>query len=210
MDSRALLRKERQALCATLAELGPDAPTLCEGWTTADLAAHLMVREREPLAAAGILLPGPFAAFNHRRMEAAKARGYQRLLQWLRGGPYGLWRLRPMQAVNVGESFVHHEDVRRANGLEPRPADPDLDRALWRMLRTLGRRQLRQLRGFGVVARAPDGHTAVLRKGFPEAVIAGAPGELALYVMGRKQAARVELSGSEMAVTALSNAPMRL
>jgi uncharacterized protein (TIGR03085 family) len=114
-----------------------------------------------------------------------------------------------MQAVNVGEYFVHHEDVRRANGLEPRPADPDLDGALWRMLRTLGRRQLRQLRGFGVVAQAPDGRTAVLRKGFPQARIAGAPGEVVLYVMGRKQAARVELSGSEMAVAALSNAPLR-
>jgi uncharacterized protein (TIGR03085 family) len=210
MDSTSLLRKERQALCDTLTELGPDAPTLCEGWTTADLAAHLMVREREPLAAAGILLPGPFARFNHRRMEAAKAGGYQRLIDWLRGGPYGLWRLRPMQAVNVGEYFVHHEDARRANGLEPRPADPDLDGALWRMLRTFGRRQLRQLRGFGVVAQAPDGRSTVLRKGFPEARIAGAPGEVVLYVMGRKQAARVELSGSEMAVAALSNAPLRV
>jgi uncharacterized protein (TIGR03085 family) len=209
MDSRSLLRKERQALCDTLTELGPDAPTLCEGWTTADLAAHLMVREREPLAAAGILLPGPFAGLNHRRMEAAKAAGYDRMIRWLRGGPHGLWRSRPMVAVNVLEYFVHHEDARRANGLEPRPADPDLDRALWRILRAAGRRQLRPLRGFGVLAQAPNGRSAVLRKGFPEARIAGAPGEIVLYLMGRKQAARVELSGSELAVTALSNAPMR-
>lgn len=147
MDSRSLLRKERQALCDTLASLGPDAPTLCEGWTTADLAAHLMVREREPLAAAGIVLPGPFANLNRRRMEAAKAAGYQRIIEWLRG--------------------------------------------------------------FGVVAQGPDGRGAVLRKGFPEARIAGAPGEVMLYVMGRKRAARVELSGSEMAVAALSNASLR-
>lgn len=209
MDSRSLLRKERQALCDTLSSLGPDAPTLCEGWTTADLAAHLQVREREPLAAAGIVLPGPFVALNHRRMEAAKAGGYQRLIEWLRGGPYGLWRLGPMQAVNVGEYFVHHEDARRANGLEPRPSDPDLDMALWRMLRVTGRRQLRGLRGFGVVAQRPDGRSAVLRKGFPEVEISGAPGEVVLYLMGRKQAARVELSGSEMAVAALSNASLR-
>jgi uncharacterized protein (TIGR03085 family) len=210
MDSRSLLRKERHSLCDTLASLGPDAPTLCEGWTTADLAAHLMVREREPLAAAGIALPGPFADLNHRRMQAAKAGGYQRILDWLRGGPYGVWRLGPMQAINVGEYFVHHEDARRANGMEPRPPDPDLDNALWRMLRLTGRRQLRALRGFGVVAQGPDGRSAVLRKGFPEANIAGAPGEVVLYLMGRKQAARVELSGSEMAVTALSSAPLRL
>jgi len=209
MDSRALLRKEREALCDTLMELGPEAPTLCRGWTSADLAAHLMVREREPLAAAGILLPGPFAELNHRRMEAAKASGYERVIAWLRGGPHGLWTLRPMVAVNVLEYFVHHEDARRANGMAPRPADPELDAALWRLLRASGKRQLRKLRGFGVVAQAPDGRSAVLRKGFPEARIAGAPGEVLLYLMGRKQAARVELSGSEMAVTALSNAPLR-
>jgi uncharacterized protein (TIGR03085 family) len=209
MDSRALLRKEREALCDSLTELGPDAPTLCRGWATADLAAHLMVREREPLAAAGILLPGPFGELNHRRMEAAKASGYARVIAWLRGGPHGLWTLRPMVAVNVLEYFVHHEDARRANGMEPRPADPDLDCALWRMLRASGRRQLRRLRGFGVVARTPDGRSAVLRKGFPEARIAGAPGEVLLYLMGRKEAARVELTGSEMAVAALSNAPLR-
>jgi uncharacterized protein (TIGR03085 family) len=114
-----------------------------------------------------------------------------------------------MQAVNVGEYFVHHEDARRANGMEPRPSDPDLDMALWRMLRVTGRRQLRGLRGFGVVAQRPEGRSAVLRKGFPEVEISGAPGEVVLYLMGRKQAARVELSGSEMAVAALSNASRR-
>ncbi len=173
MDSRSLLRKERHALCDTLTELGPDASTLCEGWTTADLAAHLMVREREPLAAAGIVLPGPFADLNRRRMEAAKKGGYQRSIEWLRGGPYGIWRLGQLQALNVGEYFVHHEDARRANGME-------------------------------------HGRGAVLRKGFPEAKITGAPGEIVLYLMGRKQAARVELSGSEMAVAALSSAPLRV
>ncbi|HZD38897.1 MAG TPA: TIGR03085 family metal-binding protein [Actinomycetes bacterium] len=209
MDSRSLLRKERAALCDTLSSLGPDAPTLCEGWTTADLAAHMVVREREPLAAAGILLPGPFADYNRRRIQVAKAGDYQRLIEWLRGGPYGLWRLGPMQAVNVGEYFVHHEDARRANGMDPRPPDPDLDAALWRMVRMTGRRQLRPLRGFGVLAQGPDGRGATLRKGFPEATITGAPGEIVLYLMGRKQAARVELSGSELAVTALDAAPLR-
>lgn len=210
MDSTALLRKEREALCDTLTELGPTAPTLCRGWTTADLAAHLMVREREPLAAAGIMLPGPFADLNRRRMEAAKASGYERVIAWLRSGPHGLWTLKPMITVNVIEYFVHHEDARRANGAEPRPSDPELDAALWRLLPTAGRRQLRRLRGFGVVAHTPDGRGAVLRKGFPEAIITGDPGEVVLYLAGRKDAARVELSGSEMAVTALSNAPLRV
>ena len=44
---------ERQALCDLLADIGPDQPTLCTGWRTADLAAHLVLRERRPDAGAG-------------------------------------------------------------------------------------------------------------------------------------------------------------
>src|SRR5262249_52743320 len=36
---------ERAELCDLLDELGPDAPTLLDGWTTRDLAAHLVLRE---------------------------------------------------------------------------------------------------------------------------------------------------------------------
>ena len=39
---------ERQQLCDELERLGPDAPTLCEGWATRDLAAHLFVRDARP------------------------------------------------------------------------------------------------------------------------------------------------------------------
>ncbi|HEY0698515.1 MAG TPA: TIGR03085 family protein, partial [Micromonospora sp.] len=49
-------RSERLALADLMLALGPDAPTLNEGWDTRDLAAHLIVRERRPDAAAGILL----------------------------------------------------------------------------------------------------------------------------------------------------------
>ena len=59
MSAVDVLLKERGALCDTIAETGPDAPTLCVGWLTADLAAHLMARENRPDAAAGIILPGP-------------------------------------------------------------------------------------------------------------------------------------------------------
>ena len=48
---------ERAALCDLLDELGPDAPTLCPGWDTRDLATHLFVRDREPKAWAGIAIP---------------------------------------------------------------------------------------------------------------------------------------------------------
>ena len=46
----------RRTLCEVFDDVGPDAPTLCEGWATRDLAAHLVVRETRPDAAAGILV----------------------------------------------------------------------------------------------------------------------------------------------------------
>ena len=49
-------RRERDALCDLFVELGPDQPTLCGDWTTRDLAAHLVVRERRPDAAIGIVI----------------------------------------------------------------------------------------------------------------------------------------------------------
>ena len=52
----AFARSERLALCETLRTVGPDAPTLREGWLTRDLAAHLVLRESRPDAAPGIVV----------------------------------------------------------------------------------------------------------------------------------------------------------
>lgn len=38
---------EREQLCDLLDGLGPDAPTILDVWTTHDLAAHLVLRERD-------------------------------------------------------------------------------------------------------------------------------------------------------------------
>ena len=60
-----LARDERLALCALLDQTGPQAPTLCEGWTTGDLAAHLVLREHRPDAGAGVM-GGPLAGYTRR------------------------------------------------------------------------------------------------------------------------------------------------
>src|SRR5262249_60545235 len=73
-DARGVLAAGGAALCDTLERVGPAAPTLCEGWTTADLAAHLVVRERKPLAGPGIVLGGPFASYTASAMEKEKAK----------------------------------------------------------------------------------------------------------------------------------------
>jgi hypothetical protein len=80
-------REERLALCALLDETGPDAPTLCEGWTTGDLAAHLVLREHRPDAAAGVV-GGPLAGYTARVQQRIKARTpFPELVRIIRSGP---------------------------------------------------------------------------------------------------------------------------
>jgi uncharacterized protein (TIGR03085 family) len=130
-------RDERLALCAVLDDAGPREPTLCEGWATLDLAAHLVVRERRPDAAVGIL-GGPMARYTGRiQRKLAERTPYPRLVQAIRAGPPRLSPLRVAdEQVNLVEFFVHNEDVRRARpGWEPRAISQDLADALWRRLR---------------------------------------------------------------------------
>ena len=62
-----------------------------------------------------------------------------------------------MAAANVGENWIHHEDVRRANGEGPRPADPEIDEILWGSLKASTLIASRKLKTVGLVLRAPDG-----------------------------------------------------
>src|SRR5271155_4136283 len=112
MAPPTLAQQERQTLCDLLVELGPDAPTLCEGWTTADLAAHLVVRERRPDSGPGLVWP-PLAGYTDKVRRSSKARTpYDKLVAMVRSGPPLL--LRPFDgAMNTVEYFIHLEDVRR-------------------------------------------------------------------------------------------------
>ena len=132
-------RDERLALSARLDQAGPREPTLCEGWTTLDLAAHLVLREHRPDAGLG-LLGGPLAAHTRSvQRRLAERTPYARLVQTFRAGPppFSLFALPGAdERANVVEYFVHHEDVRRAQpGWEPRKIDPGLTEVLWLRLR---------------------------------------------------------------------------
>ncbi|MGA8681954.1 MAG: TIGR03085 family metal-binding protein [Acidimicrobiales bacterium] len=201
----SLAQSERQALCNLLEERGPLAPTLCEGWTTSDLAAHLFVRESRPLASPGILFP-PFAEITERAMERAKRDlGYGGLIRRVRSGPPYPMRLLDAQ-VNLMEYFVHHEDVRRAeDGWEPRE-DAVLDAALWPLVKRGARFMSRHLRGAGLELVAPGFGSQVARSGEVRAEVTGGPQELILLLMGRKKAARLELEGPDAALEALEDA----
>jgi uncharacterized protein (TIGR03085 family) len=209
MREQPLDQREREELCDLFLELGPDAPTLDEGWTTADLAAHLLVRERDPRSVPGILRPrSRFGAYTTSLMERRKARGYEQVVARVRSGPPLVpWRIpRVRTALNLNEYFVHHEDVRRANGRTRRTDRPDLDDALWAMQRRGAKLMTRSVRQVGLTLRRPSAAEIVVRAGSPMAVLAGEPSELALYLTGRRTAAEVEIGGPEAAVAALAAA----
>ncbi|OBH74264.1 TIGR03085 family protein [Mycobacterium mantenii] len=197
--------QERLALCDLFDELGPAAPTLVDGWTAHDLAAHLVLRERDVLAGPCLVLPGPFQRFAERcRARLVRRKDFPWLVGRLRcGPPVGFFRIGWVRDMaNLNEFFVHHEDVRRANGYGPRVLSPDMDAALWRNVRRGGRFLSRRLRGCGLEIASADDRVTV-RPGSPTVRLVGAPGELLLYLFGRQAAARVEVSGPPDAVAAL-------
>ena len=197
---------ERESLCDLMAELGPDAPTLLEPWTTHDLAAHLFIREHDSRAAPGLVVPGAWGRFTERRRETLARSDYATLLTTIRSGPpRGFFRIGWVRrGPNLNEFFVHHEDVRRANGHGPRPNAAALDEALWRNVASAPWFLARRLRGAGLELEW-TGTTRVLRarRGTPTARLTGLPGELLLYLFGRQRAADVEVSGPAAAVEAV-------
>jgi uncharacterized protein (TIGR03085 family) len=209
MSDQPLDQREREELCRLLLDLGPDAATLDEGWTTADLAAHLLVRERDPRSMPGILAPhGRFGATTTRLMERRKADGYEQVVARVRSGPPLVpWRIPRLRTLlNLNEYYVHHEDVRRANGRTRRTDRPDLDDALWALQRRGAKLMTRSVRHVGLTLRRPSGDENVVRAGSPMAVLCGEPSELALYLTGRRGAAQVDLSGPDEAVAAITAA----
>lgn len=201
-----LAAAERQRLCDLLLDVGPDAPTLCAGWTARDLTAHLLVREREPWSAVGILVPAAAAVTEGARRRAVQ-RPFPEMVARLRSGPpvFSPFRLPGVgSAANLGEFYVHHEDVRRPAGGGPRRDAPELDDPLWAWLRVTGRVMARHVRGVQVHLLRPDGRALVARRGGgPVVTLAGTPRELVLYLFGRREAAEVDVTGDRAAVAAL-------
>lgn len=200
---------ERAVLVEELRRRGPDAPTLCAGWTARDLAAHLVVRERRPDAALGLVVP-PLAGHGERVRDAVAARPFDVLVDLVASGPP---RLSPFAlpgvetAVNTCEHFVHAEDLRRAGEEpeEPRDLPEQVRRALWAGLR--GRARLLYRRSpVGVVLETPEGRAVARRapEGAGAVVLRGDVGEVLLHSFGREGVARVEVEGSPEDVRALA------
>ncbi|WP_020144022.1 TIGR03085 family metal-binding protein [Terracoccus sp. 273MFTsu3.1] len=200
-------QSERLQLCDELDRLGPDEPTLCEGWDTRDLAAHLLVREHRPDLTAGRFVP--FLAGHLEKEQGKIAHGdYTALVDRVRRGA-PMWN--PMahpkvdEVTNLIEFFVHHEDARRAQpGWEPRELSPQLSGKLWSALKRSARLMFRKApTGIVLIAEGQGRHAAKLPDEHGTVVLRGTPAELVLYAYGRKSVARVEFEGDADDIAAL-------
>jgi uncharacterized protein (TIGR03085 family) len=200
---------ERAALCDLLDELGPSAPTLCAGWDTRDLATHLLVRDRDPKAWAGIAVP-KLHDLATRAMAAQAGRPYDEIVAEVRRGapkwsPLGLPVAKDV--ANLLEFVIHHEDVRRAQpGWGPRAVPASLADSVWRAVRLGSRATLHRAPDGVVLRRAGTDDTVTAKKAPLTVTVVGDPVELALFTSGRQRAARVDLSGDDAAVARLRTA----
>ena len=196
-----LARAERAALCDLLAALGADEPTLCEGWLTRDLAAHLVLREGRLDATPGIVVPA-WAGWTKRVQDSLASGDFRRLVYRLRNGP-PLWspfRLPGVDEVANGiELFVHHEDVRRAQPeWRPRALPPDVEQLLWRRACRMASLVFRSAHcGVELVRETPGERRLVRapRPGQHTVTLRGAASELLMYLYGRRDHALLDVSG---------------
>lgn len=214
---RDLQREERRALCTTFEQVGPGAPTLCEGWTASSIAAHLVVSESLGGLPLGVSYPirrmiGARATqATLRRMgggiqranERTERRGWTWLLERLRPGPPALYALPALALIRLPEAWVHHEDVRRAADPTPRPTTDQVDEALAESMAALTRMPELAVPRRGLRAVLPDGRSFQTSDDV-RVTVTGPPGEVLLWMAGRRSVAAVTVDGADEDVEALA------
>ena len=200
-------QRERSRLAELFLEVGPDAPTLNEGWNTFDLAAHLLIRESKPLALPGMFVDA-LSSMTEKETSKVKARPYTEVVnEWAAGPP--VW-IKPFDAaMNTAEHFIHHEDVRRGGGeVRPRDFSRTVNAQLLALAKRFGAMTLRKAQA-PVILTPPDlppvtlgDKAGVAQRGDDVVRVSGAPGELLLWVSGRN-AAEIELTGALEALDGL-------
>lgn len=206
-----LAQTERAALCAALLAAGPDAPTLCDGWNAHDLAAHLYIRENDPLGAPGIVAKPLQPVTDRRMIETKRKWSFDELVGRLGKGPLSLsvFAIPGVdEAANTVEYFIHHEDLRRAGESPeaPRTFTAAEEQAFWRRLKLMSRVMFRRSPvGITLVAEGlADAEPVKAASGNDVVTITGRPSELMLYAYGRRGVADVDLAGSPEALQAIS------
>jgi uncharacterized protein (TIGR03085 family) len=229
-------KSERVELCDLLESVGPDAPTLCAGWDTHDLAVHLWIRETDPVGVTGMLAK-PLSGLLDRRMADTKSRWeFGELVEKIRNGParFSVFAFPGVdEPANTTEFFVHHEDVRRAGEapLGPRQLDGEVEDWMWRRLKLLGRAFFRRVpigvvlerevtvldqkgaldqKASGSDAGVSEPETIRAVSGAPIVTVVGRPSELLLFAHGRISAAEVKVVGEPESVEILNSSDLNL
>ncbi|MFJ6808876.1 maleylpyruvate isomerase family mycothiol-dependent enzyme [Streptomyces anulatus] len=118
-----LVHAERAALTDDLARLDPgqwDAPSLCEGWTVRDVAAHLVDAARTTrigFVAGLVRARFDFDRQNARGVERERGASPQETLERLRRVASRTTTPPAPLDTRLVEEVVHGEDIRRAVGL---------------------------------------------------------------------------------------------
>ncbi|MDO5735108.1 MAG: TIGR03085 family metal-binding protein [Propionibacteriaceae bacterium] len=186
-----LAQRQRAQLLDLFAELGPFAPTLCEGWKTQDLAAHLYIREHKPRALPGMGMARFSDLTDRIQMESLHKHGFLGLVDKLRK-PSLL--MRPLDAVvNGAEYFIHHMDVLRANGRDQEISAKDEDSLRTPIKMFAGKTA--KAYGDRVVVDTLDGKKLELGQGTRTVHLVGKPSEVLLFLAGRTEHANVEVIG---------------
>ena len=207
----------REVLAETLLAAGPGAPTLCEGWRTQELAAHLYLREHNPRVGLGMVLK-PWRKATDKAIAALAAESstpgaFAALVEKFRAGPpkMSLFAWKPIdRTANLIEFFVHTEDIRRATDRwAPRALDADYSEALWAELVKHAAILYRSV-DLGIVLVDPQGPRHVAKRAPVSVAIIGEPGELAMHANGRTGEALVTFEGQTDAVALLQTAVVGL
>ena len=191
---------ERRHLAALLRRVGPDAPTLCEGWVTRDLAVHLIERDSRPDLIAGTVLP-KIPVLSKRAQEAdaqLRSQDWAELVSKVeKPALYSPARLGPLdKRMNTAEFFVHHEDVRRAQETwHRRQLLQEEERDLWAALKLMGKALLRpEQDSVLLVANGYGSVTGGKAKTSTVRIVRGTPSELLLWAFGRREQAEVAIT----------------
>ncbi|MGA4507349.1 TIGR03085 family metal-binding protein [Propionibacteriaceae bacterium G1746] len=205
-----LAARERAALADLFDAVGPQQPTLCEGWDTGDLAAHLIVRESEVLGSLGTIVPflEPYRA--HRMARVLDRSSWTAVVDRFRHGTRLLRAVPGLdQQMNGLEFFVHHEDVRRAGDspAAPRNLLVSDEVSIWRQIAFSARiavRELPQGVGLRIENVLDDEGPLNVRPGARMVTLVGKPSEVALWLMGRRRVADVEVIGDADVLRSIS------
>jgi uncharacterized protein (TIGR03085 family) len=183
---------ERARLCDLLDQHGPDAATLCTGWDTGHLAAHLVLRDRALTVLPVLRRGGPAA------MARLRGEPFPSIVERIRRGGLLPHEGRLGEALHLLEFVVHRQDVLRAHPADAAPVDGahTVDEATSTAVFDQLRRRAGLLggpvpAGVGLLLRSYRHGTIEVRRGPAVVVVDGEPVELVLWLFGRVADARV-------------------